>query len=87
VSITLPGSQSIPLIRAISTRSRSELLGCLCSNPVDLFNASYSANPLLSNLSAPSDQKDARIEGQLPAQGAGVEEQQKDSNFLNLPHE
>jgi hypothetical protein len=45
-----------------------------------IVNPTYSANPLLSNLPAPSDQKDVRIEKYLAAP-ADVEDQQKDSIF------
>jgi hypothetical protein len=51
MSITPRSSQSIPLIRAIRTRSSvcAVAAGHVCSDPVEFVNPSYSANPLLSN--------------------------------------
>jgi hypothetical protein len=74
VSITLLGSHSIPLIRAISARTRSELLGCPCSNPLDrqpkLFSQSVAQQLLRPErserrshrkaLAAPADVEDSK---------------------------
>ena len=70
MSITPRSSQWIRWIRAISTRSSvcAAAVGRVCSNSVEFFNLSYSANPLPSNPAAARVIRDSRIKGHLPAE-------------------